>query len=64
MFEFDGGGHFRGNKHLITKINFSVVFDLGWENTQENRNAAFLCPHVTQQGQMHVKKHDSAIALF
>ena len=36
MFEFDGGGHFRGNKHLITKINCSVVLDLGWGNTQED----------------------------
>ncbi len=36
MFEFDSGGHFRGNKHLITKINCSVVLDLGWGNTQED----------------------------
>lgn len=36
MFEFDGGGYFRGNKCLITKINGSVVLDLGWGNTQED----------------------------
>jgi len=30
MFEFDGDGHFRGNKRLIQKINCSVVLDLGW----------------------------------
>ncbi len=35
MFEFDGDGHFRGNKRLIQKINCSVVLDLGWGNTQE-----------------------------
>ena len=35
MFEFDGGGHFRGNKHLITKINCSVVLDLGWGGTHK-----------------------------
>lgn len=36
MFEFSGDGHFRGEKHLIQKINCSVVLDLGCGNTKED----------------------------
>lgn len=36
MFEFRGEGYFRGEKHLIQKINCSVVLDLGCGNTKEN----------------------------
>ena len=50
MFEFDGGGHFRGNKHFITKINCSVIFDLGWRTHKRTGTPLFYALMLRSRG--------------